>query len=74
MDLYFDIGDLAFGQAQAVEVIEAWILAIDADQTLGGVVQEAKVTTVDEPEYVEDAGRPYLIYPSTVSILDFVSS
>lgn len=73
VDLYFDTTNLEYGQVQAVEMVEAWIVAVDADQDLGGVVQEAKVTSVAEPDFVEDANRPYLIYPTTVSVLDFVS-
>lgn len=72
VSFYFDFNDATFGQAQAIEVIEKFIVAVDADPTLGGTVQEAKVITAGPPQIDENAARPLLVYPTTVSILDFV--
>lgn len=58
--------------AQAAEVVEAWIKAVDADTTLDGSVQEAKVTSVAPPEYQPGEGRPYIQYATTVQVLAFV--
>jgi hypothetical protein len=69
---YFDFGDPAFGQAQALEVIEKFISAVDADQDLGSTVQEAKVVTVGPPQIEEGYARPMLMYPARVAVLDFV--
>lgn len=72
VSFYFDFTDATFGQAQALEVIEKFIAAIDAAPTLSGTVQEAKVVTAGPPEIEEGAARPMLVYPTRVAVLDFV--
>jgi len=72
VSFYFDFTDATFGQAQALEVIEKFIVAVDANPTLSGTVQEAKVLTAGPPEIDEGAARPALVYPTRVGILDFV--
>jgi hypothetical protein len=72
VSFYFDFTDATFGQAQALEVIEQFIAAVDADPDLGGTVQEAKAISAGPPEIEEGAARPMLVYPVRVSVLDFV--
>lgn len=72
VSFYFDFSDATFGQAQSLEVIEKFIVAIDAAPTLSGTVQEAKVTSAGPPQIEEGAARPMLVYPTVVGILDFV--
>jgi hypothetical protein len=73
VSFYFDFTDTAFGQAQALEVVEKFVSAIDADPTLGGTVQEAKVVTAGPPQIEEGYARPMLVYPTRVDVLDFVA-
>jgi hypothetical protein len=71
--LYFTADDIAFGQAQAAEVTEAFIKAVDANPTLGlGIVQETKVTRVDEAEVIELNNRPVIQVRTRVELLSFV--
>lgn len=70
--LYFSLAEEPqASQATAVETVEAFIAAIDADQDLGGAVQEAKVTEA-EPEIVEEESRATIRYVCRVEALDFV--
>lgn len=73
--LVFDLSQAERDQARAVEYVEAFVVAVDADQTLsnGGspLVQEAKVT-FGEPEIVEDEARPMIVYRTRVRVLQFV--
>jgi hypothetical protein len=70
---YFDLGDASFSQGQAVEAIEAFIKAIDANQDLTGTCQEAKAMA-DQPEYFEGEAKPIIRWPTRVQILKFVTS
>ena len=64
---YFDCARLPSAQARGMETIEAFIKAIDADHTLGGEVEIARVigaatTDIDD----EGTGRPLLEVEATV--------
>lgn len=74
---YFDFDPQApeaYGQVQALEVIEAWIQAVNANPTLGGAVQEAKVVTAGPPELNDELSRPLIAYPTQVAVFDFSST
>lgn len=74
---YFDFDPNAaeaYGQVQALEVIEDWIEAINANPTLSGAVQEAKVVTAGPPELNDELSRPLIAYPTQVAVLDFEST
>lgn len=76
VDFYFEFDELEAAQTQAVQVIEAWIKAIDADQTLGDLpgLLEAKVVEAGPPEKLtaESTGRATLFWPTRVSLIRFV--
>lgn len=66
-----------YGQEQIVEIVEAWVSAIDADRTLAGVCEEAKVVHLGPPDYVHNeanTSRSYLVYPTKVEVFDLVAS
>lgn len=68
----FDYEAGGYYHAQAAEVIEAWIVAVDADPSLSGVVQEARVVAAGAPEYNPGEGRPFIQWATTVQVLTFV--
>jgi len=69
---YFDLDVAKASQDEAVEAVEKFVLAIDADPSLGGLCQEAKAVEVLPPEFVEDDARPQIRWPVRVEILTFV--
>lgn len=69
---YFDLDVAKPSQDEAVDAIEAFILAIDADPSLGGLCQEAKAVEAPPPEFIEDADRPQIRWAVRVEILKFV--
>lgn len=70
---YFDLEDVAFSHAAAVETIESFIKAVDADQDLSGNCQEAKVMA-DRAEYFEGEAKPLIRWPTRVLVLKFVTT
>lgn len=68
---YFELAVAQGSQDAAADIVEAFVSAIDADQGLGGLCQEAKVVEVFEPEFLEDA-NPQIRWPARVQILKFV--
>jgi hypothetical protein len=68
--LYFELTEAIAAQARAVEVLEAWVKAIDANDTLNDLVEDAAVT-VAEPDFTEE-GRPMVLYLTEVHMLAFV--
>lgn len=72
VDFFFDASSASFSQRQAVEVIEAFIVAVDADQDLGGTCQEAKVESAEPTDVVSDHARAMFAYACEVSVLKFV--
>jgi hypothetical protein len=71
--LFFDLSEAQFSQAQAVEILEAFIAAVDDNPTLDGTVIDAKVTNF-EPEVVETMNRPLLSYACDVDVLKLVQT
>jgi hypothetical protein len=69
---YFDLSAAESSQDEAVEIVEAFIAAIDEDPSLGGLCQEAKAVEAAFAEYVEDEARPVIRWPVRVEILKFV--
>ena len=68
----FDLGDTQTAQAQALDTIEKFVLAIDA-ATLSAsdpMIVDAKVTR-SEPGEVVDSTRPMLSYTCTLRVLKF---
>lgn len=68
---YFALDNPATAQPKALEFVESFIFAIDADNGLGGLCQEAKVVEVAEPEFVEDQANAPLRWPARVEVLTF---
>jgi hypothetical protein len=68
----FELDNYTAARTQAVEVIEAFIKAIDADETLGGIVSECKVVRSDPAGPVQVRNRPMFLYDCTVQIFDLV--
>ena len=72
MVFYFDLETAQSSQDKAVELVEALVLAIDEDPTLGGLCQEAKAVEAEPPEFVEDESRPVIRWSVRVQILKFI--
>lgn len=68
---YFDLAVAQGSQDAAVDIVEGFVSAVDADQGLEGLCQEAKVVEVFEPEFPEDA-NPQIRWGTRVQILKFV--
>lgn len=70
---YIDLGEARYAQALAVEIVEAFIKAIDTNtlQASDGSIVDAKVTEAAPAEYVDDA-RPLLAYETTLELLKLV--
>lgn len=71
--LYFDLSEAKFSQAQAAEIVEAVISAVDDNPDLSGTVLDAKVTNF-EPEVIDDRNRPLLSYVLDVDVLKLVAT
>lgn len=69
---YFDLATAQADQDRAVDVVEAFVLAIDADNGLANLCQEAKVVDGSEPEFPADDARALIRWPTVVSVLKFV--
>jgi hypothetical protein len=69
---YFDLAESKHAQTQAIDMVEAFVSAIDADPSLGGRCQEAKAVEVLVPEFLEDEARPEIRWAVDVEILKFV--
>lgn len=69
---YFPLDTAQSSQDDAVDVVEAFVLAIDADPSLGNRCQEAKAVEVGTPEFLDDESRPEIRWPVRVEILKFV--
>lgn len=65
--LYVDLSEADYSIGQAIEFVEAWIKAIDADPQLSGTVLDCKVTSA-EPLVIDDTARPLLAYETSVAI------
>lgn len=68
---YFALDNPAAAQPKALGFVESFIFAIDADNGLGGLCQEAKVVEVAEPEFMEDQPNAPLRWPARVEVLTF---
>jgi hypothetical protein len=67
--LVADLNEAVANQAQVVDMVEAFVKAIDADYSLAGTVKEAKVTE-GEPYVQQDKGsRPLIGYELVVDVL-----
>lgn len=57
-------------EAQLMGVVDQLVAAIQADYTLGGVVDDAQINSMaaDEPDYQARAGREYREYPFIVEV------
>lgn len=70
--LYFDLSEPVAAQEQAAETVEKVIAAIDADYTLGGVVENSKIVSA-EPSYdYTDQARPLLAYACEAHVIRHV--
>lgn len=67
VSLYFDLANVALAQQSMTDKVEAFIKAIDADPSLGGLVLEASVTEA-VPFIERDRKRPLVGYECTVSV------
>lgn len=74
VEFYFDIADPEFTATQAVETVEAFVLAIDANPGLGQSQEEVIDTKVvsGEPVEILEAARPMLAYATRVQVLRLV--
>lgn len=69
VEFYFELTKPAYSQAQAVNTIEAFINAVDADNSLGDPeIIDAKVTQVDLPLIIDDAPRVQINYPTVLEL------
>ena len=67
---YFELDEAARGQAQAVNVVEAFIKAIDASPTMGdNAIIDSKVVHAGPPEIIDDEARALIRYPCELRIL-----
>jgi hypothetical protein len=68
---FFDLGqtDASFGEG--IEVVSAFVDALDADPGLDGHAQEAKVTHTEPANSEPLKGRPTFAFICTVSVLAF---
>ena len=71
--LFFDLSEAQASQAQAAEIVEAFITAVDNNPSLSNTVLDAKVTNF-EPEIVQDQNRPLLSYVCDVEVLKLVAT
>ena len=69
---FFDLGETDASFGQAIEVVSAYVDALDANPGLDGNAQEAKVTH-SEPKELEavKSGRPIFSFLCTVEVLAF---
>ena len=65
--LYVDCARLPSAQTRAMETVEALIAAIDADDTLGGEVEQARVISAAAIDIDESAGRALLEVEATIA-------
>lgn len=65
--LYFDLSEAQFSQDQAVDTVEAFIKAVDANPTLTATVEDAVVSEV-EPSIVDDKNRPLVAFECLVAV------
>jgi len=79
VNFVFDLSEAVLAQTQAVDTMEAFIKAIDADTTLGraddvdgGVIQGAKVISADQLIELVDEARSTLVFPCRVQVQQFV--
>lgn len=72
VSLYFDLAEPVSSQVQATEVVEAFIMAVDDDTSLSGLVLEAKVVSA-EPILIPDDPRPMIEYKTTVQVAALVA-
>lgn len=71
---YTDLADAVTAQDRLTDLIEAFVMAVDADETLGGLANSAKVVEWDQPAELELEGstRSLLMLKSTVAVQLFV--
>lgn len=72
VNFYFNLGSEQAEQAKAVACVEAFVKAIDADNTLNFATNEAKVITAGPPVFQEDGDRWVIEFPTIVDCLVFV--
>lgn len=70
VNFYFALREADAAQARAVETLEAFILAVKADPTLGGTAEvEAKVVSANIAyDEVSDTPNPRLVIETTVKV------
>lgn len=71
--LAVDLDEAVSNQAQVIEMVEAFVAAVDADYSLGGTVEEAKVVEC-EPYTDQDRAKPLIGYECMVETLKLVAT
>ena len=71
---YFDLTEPIATQTLAVEVVEAFIQAVDADPSLGivSIADDASVVSVGPPEVIDDQANALIRYPAVVRLTRLV--
>ncbi len=69
---YTDLAEAYAAQDRLVDLAELYVLAIDADEQLGGLCNSAKVTSFAKPAELEDQARSLLFVEMTVGVQMFV--
>lgn len=69
--LWVDLHEASAAQRQLVELLEAWIAAVDADETLNNLATDAVVTSWQRVYDATDQARPLLGVVTTVEVLKF---
>lgn len=68
-----DTAEAALKQQHLIDLLELYVVAVDADETLGGTVLSARVARWEEPVVLDrEKGRPLLMLASTVEVLKLV--
>lgn len=73
VNLYFDLDVPQDTQTLAVDTVEAFIKAVDADDQLGATVIAARVTSAEPVVLVGDQTRPRLVYECSVTVEAYVA-
>lgn len=72
VNLYMKLDKAERAGREALDLVEAWIVAVDANQGLSGEAYEAKVISA-EPAVVEDRSVPMLVYETRVQVSRLVT-
>lgn len=70
---YIALDEARYAQAEAAQVIEDWVSAIDANPfSADPTVEDARVVSAGPPEIDADQSRPLIVYPTVLQIQKFV--